>query len=620
MNNKNHSRRWLWTLLLLFPLSAVRADIADDIGFTALQAELAGSLPDGADTAVMHIEAGAPFFPDSSHSSFTGKTLVNLGQASSSPHSGHATTVGRLFYGSPDSLLSSVTDIGVYDVSSFIFDFLKFNSTPSRAPQVSSRRVANHSWVGGHFVDGANQPAPAATSSMLRRLDWLIARDEFIHVTAPNNGSAGPRPLLTTAYNVIVAGKSNADHLATTTDIDSIYEGQRPAVHLVVPYAVTSSSAPLTASAATLLVDAARDNPSWSAGSTSNRHGETIYNAARSEVIKAVLMAGASRSTVNSTAQGDVRGYRDTVANRTDNGLDWRYGAGQLDIASSYQILAAGEGQTLQAGGGLQSPRGFAYQGSFGGAGGSDTVLEYSLPAAASPQLLAVSLVWNLAVAGPSPGSLSFDDSAQRYDLNLSLLDVTAGGNAVVASSNSASDNSENLWLTIEPGRDYRLRAEASGAAFDSDYAIAWRASDFIDSDGDGQPNHLDTDPSDGCVPEVFVAACDSDSDGDGLSDYSEGEMLDSDGDGLADYLESNIADDDGDGLPNHLESNSSDGDGDGAADQFDIWNDNRCLPDAELCEVEIPLFPAPLQIVLWGLLLAIVRLFARRGHHLSCR
>ena len=70
--------------------------------------------------------------------------------------------------------------------------------------------------------------------------------------------------------------------------------------------------------------------------STTNRNGNTIYNAERSEVVKAALMAGASRSAIS--------GY---TAN-TDNGLNNVYGAGQLNIYNSYHIIAAGEQNSLR--------------------------------------------------------------------------------------------------------------------------------------------------------------------------------------------------------------------------------------------------------------------------------
>jgi YVTN family beta-propeller protein len=86
---------------------------------------------------------------------------------------------------------------------------------------------------------------------------------------------------------------------------------------------------------------------------------------------------------------------------------------------------------------------------------------------------------------------------------------------------------------------------------------------DFDDDDNDGTPNISDPAPADPCAPTAFVSACAQDSDGDGTSDFNEGEIADGDADGSPDYTESSIAD----------------ADLDGVADQFDAANANACVP-----------------------------------------
>jgi len=63
-----------------------------------------------------------------------------------------------------------------------------------------------------------------------------------------------------------------------------------------------------------------------------------------------INMAGADRVTRNSTT-ADLGRYRDTEANQTANGLDRRYGAGQLNIQNSYHIITAGEQNSAEDGG-----------------------------------------------------------------------------------------------------------------------------------------------------------------------------------------------------------------------------------------------------------------------------
>jgi hypothetical protein len=103
----------------------------------------------------------------------------------------------------------------------------------------------------------------------------------------------------------------------------------------------------MVSAAAAMLVQLGNGNSALSTDpvslSTTNRQGNLIRNAERVEVIKAALMAGALRSTSGNVAAPDITDYRATVGNQTSNGLDRRFGAGQLNIANSYHIIAAGE-------------------------------------------------------------------------------------------------------------------------------------------------------------------------------------------------------------------------------------------------------------------------------------
>jgi len=97
----------------------------------------------------------------------------------------------------------------------------------------------------------------------------------------------------------------------------------------------------MVASAAALLLQAG-DNAGLSNGTINlERRGTTIHHAQTSEVIKSVLMAGADR-------YGMAQAY--TID--SSNNLDSHYGAGQLNIFNSYNILAAGERNSSQDGGG----------------------------------------------------------------------------------------------------------------------------------------------------------------------------------------------------------------------------------------------------------------------------
>jgi hypothetical protein len=111
-----------------------------------------------------------------------------------------------------------------------------------------------------------------------------------------------------------------------------------------------------------------------------------------------------------------------------------------------------------------------------------------------------------------------------------------------------------------------------------------------FDSDGDGTLNVDDPAINDPCIPTAFVAVCFQDTDGDGISDFDEGEGVDSDGDGLFDFEESSIIDSDGDTVAN----------------QYDATNNDSCLPDPMFCPPAVPAGSAPGQILLALLLISV--------------
>ena len=166
-----------------------------------------------------------------------------------------------------------------------------------------------------------------------------------------------------------------------TTPTTPYASGSRTRPDLVAPAGATSWATPMVSSAAALLVETGHKGGTTlstdpSVKSTTNRNGDTIYNAERSEVVKAALMAGASRKSPNLTNSVTPNGY---VVN-TDNGLNNIYGAGQLNIFNSYHLIAAGEQNSREdfaSGNGEIMARGFDYDPQFGGLGGSNRTGSY---------------------------------------------------------------------------------------------------------------------------------------------------------------------------------------------------------------------------------------------------
>ncbi|MEE3240764.1 MAG: hypothetical protein VX231_07345 [Pseudomonadota bacterium] len=587
-------------VLAFFPLvvsNIVLADFRDDVGYTSLVNQLgSGVIIDGSSVAVLQVEAGEAYFPDTADAEFLSsnipKTFVNLDVNIDNAQSSHATSVGYNFYGNSSSLTPEVNDIGIYSADAFLSEALKNTGSNFGIPFDSQRRVVNHSWVGGFYSLSNGDNDFNNTSKALKRLDWLIDHDDSIQVVGTNNGSSS-QPLLASALNVITVGRTDGNHADTTVPVDSFYDSARPAIHLVAPQTTVSTASASVASAAVLLIEVGGQNPNWSSTFTTNRAGSIIYNAQRSETIKALLMAGASRLTINSVANGDIDDYRQDNALQTDNGLDWRYGAGQLNVQHSYQILSAAEQASQQDGGGLQvQTTGFDFDPAFGGSNGSNSVADYDLGQLDTDGFLVASLVWNADITGPlSANSSRFYYNASLEQFKLSLLMVASNGTESLVTEVIGTDsNTQNIWLAVHQGVHYKLRVEPLSGPFNHGYALAWQLRPFDDYDQDGSFDHQDSDVRDPCLPNVFTAPCSQDTDLDGLSDFAEGELTDGDSDGLLDYLESNIIDSDGDGYKDHEDPN----------------NQDPCLPDASLCSVTIPVI-IPIYYYILGLLLLII-------------
>jgi len=514
----------LFLLITSFVSSPASAGLKDDIGHTELQAELGENLPDGSGVSVLQVEAPSlgSWMPDTGHVEFTGKTIIDI--TGDDGISGHATSVGRYFYGNASSLAPGVTDIAVFEANHFIQNgFLRFNYYGFQ-PDQSTSRVANHSWV--------STLPPTFSGEILRRLDWVVMGDEFIQVAALNNGST-QKELLSNAFNVIAVGRTDANHPRGSAFVDDTYTSGRTRPDLVVPKTSTSGATPVISSAVALLVELGHENPMFSSDpvieSTTNRNGDTIYNAERAEVIKAALMAGADRATEN-TEPGDIVDYRQEAPDRTDNGLDRRYGAGQLNIYNAYQIISSGEQNSMEDDSGEQGLIGYAgfdYDPSFGGAGGSNTVASYYFTADSEHTVLCVSLVWNLRIAG-GLYLWAFDGTATLYDLDIRLYDMTEGG-LEIASSKSLIDNTENLFVPLTSGHDYLIQlAPGQGQGdFEWDYGLAWQVkagNGVVDSDGD-----TISDDVDNCLLTPNADQLDTDADGYGNAcdcDFNNDDMV----------------------------------------------------------------------------------------------
>lgn len=508
------------------------ADLKSDIGYTRLQAELNSQRltpPDGSGIQVLLAEACGnlvdddndpetppiclAWLPNLLDNQFQGKILNDISLSTTGLFSSHATGVARLFFGNSSSIAPGIDRVDAYFTDHWLEEGYLQTEKPALLPTISSNRIANHSWVG---TVGTTPEEQLNTRNILRRVDWLIERDEFIQVVGLTNSSQN-QALLSSAFNVVSVGRSDGLHGQGTVAVDSIYRVGRARPDLVAPLSTTSSATPVISAAAALLVETGHSDASLSTdlhiSSTFNRAGDTIYNAERSEVIKAVLMAGADRTA----STNKITDYRSTASTQTTNGLDSRFGAGQVNIANSYHILIAGEQNSVedaQSGVGSIHPSGFDYDPLFGGAT-SHSEASYKFSTGSEKESFYVSLVWNISIKEGQNGG--FDGTAHLYDLNLNLIDIT-GNPTLVASSSSDNENTENLWAALNSNHDYILKVVTgpNQTAFDWDYAIAWRRE--ADTDHDGIANLRDN-----CI--LVANADQKDTDGDGFGNPCDGDL-----------------------------------------------------------------------------------------------
>ena len=489
-------------LWIMFSAAASFADpytaLKADIGYIRLKEFLADQLPSGSGIPVSQIEAASSghWLPDPDNSEFSGKTIFNL--SSDSGVSSHATTVGRLFYGNTNAMAPGVDAIAAYEANDWaLYRVLKY--VDGWQPAAGPSRVANHSWIGSS--------SSAVAGNILRRIDWLVDVDEFIQAAAVGGSSQ----LMGSAFNVIAVGRTDAYNAYGTAATDAVYVAGRTRPDVVSPNYWLSEATPVVASAATLLVDAGSD-PILStdpvATFKTNRSGVRIYNAQRAEVVKAALMAGADRYTRNTYTTANITDFRKDEVNRTANGLDRRFGAGQVNVENSYWIIATGEQNSIEDdpdGGGFIGFEGFDYDPAFGGLDGSNPGATYDFTSDGAHLLLTASLVWHLRIDGGT--KYSFDGTATLYNLDLRLFDMTDGSE--VAASLSTIDNTENLFFTLKPNRQYRLQVDTGDgqADFKWDYALAWQMAPDADAD-------MVADRLDNCSKTANSAQVDTDGDG----------------------------------------------------------------------------------------------------------
>ncbi len=414
---------------LLWGLTALnQPDWHAEVGYTQLVDEF-GVVADGSGISVALVEGSADgkFMPDVANGQFTDKVITQQSPGDATP-SGHATGMAATFFGNTSSLTPGVTEISCFNFADWIGLRLGFGTQLD--PVALDFAVSNHSYIGAGLGE-------AEATNILQRVDFSVEQSGMTAVVGINNGSGNPQPqLLSHCYNVIAVGKTDGNHSSGTT---TFYGEGRSKPEIVAPAGTTSAATAMISSGATLLYHAADDS-----------------QATRPEVLKAILLAGATKSEFDAWERTPTQP------------LDLVFGAGELNVYHSYRILAGGEFPGVNEAPPIAPPDGWHYNAA--AEAGEAIYYEIDLPHGGSE--LSVILCWNIDVID-ADSTERFRPSTILADMDLRLYDSTHGFlETPVDSSLATVGNVEHLYqASLNPGR-YTLEVRSD---INHDYGIAWR-------------------------------------------------------------------------------------------------------------------------------------------------
>ncbi len=482
-------------------------DLLEQVDYPALVTLLGDNLPLGENVPIAQVEAGegaAPNFrylPNPAFGFFTGINLIDATGCGTTANlscdpSGHATNVvGNVYYGSVNSQAPGVDTVTIYEANDWLNNVLNRGQPGAPAPDPHDFRVENSSWAGAF-------PNDADNIDVLERFDYLIDNNNITAVVGIAGGLNVPK-LLAHSYNAIAVGVSNGNNGENLSL--PFYGGGRSKPDIVGPgdgNILPSTTTAMVSSSATLLHDAAQSLP------IAER-----TPAATSEVMKAVLLAGATK--------GEFSGASPAWNRTSTNPLDGRFGAGELNILNSYLVQLGGQ----NAGSSTQPAAPVSIDGWDYGISTDETPLYYNfeVPVGSTATELSIILAWNAEVTDSVPGG-NFTGVVSLDDLNLRLYDSsTAFLGTEIDSSVSTVDNVEHIYQTnLSPGT-YTLELTNLTSSGSRDFGLAWRMETLLDVVSADFNEDIKTDGADfltwqsgyGALTGAAHAGGDADGDGD---------------------------------------------------------------------------------------------------------
>ena len=424
--------------------SPVLAGWREEIGLSRLQARLGESMPTGESIGVSQVEMSVDdgdYIPYRSNAYFAGRS-INFRRVSGG-FSSNSTVVGQHYFGGGSSPACGIRSANIYEANAWVNQILRVSSNAE--PVFETDRVQNHSWVG-------TLGSVAMDTDALRRVDYMVQRDGVLVAAGLNNGSdtAVPR-LVCSAYNVVSVGLTNANASRGATTIDG---GGRVKPDLVAPLSATSWATPVVAASGALLLEGCDAMKALAALPGLQQR------PARTLLVKALLMGGATKDEWPDWRKGFACPCTDGSVP-----LDYRYGAGELNIDNSYRILAAGECNASESG--TVPLTGWDYEAL--PAGGSRRYY-FEIPRGCQARQISILAVWNRRVEVASSLPLRFSSVLPNIDLRLYAVNGSTR-QALVDASISRVDNVEHIYLRgLAPGR-YELEVLTDRA---SEYCLTW--------------------------------------------------------------------------------------------------------------------------------------------------
>ncbi|MDG2472664.1 MAG: hypothetical protein P8M71_06060 [Pseudomonadales bacterium] len=483
----------------------------EDVGYTQLHDRLGENTPTGRGITVSAYEPEWDAIGEKNSNSPKGWTpalaeennhvnLIEMYQGAplsikSGNTSSHAAAVSRFMFGKEYGVSQGLEAIKFHLLQDYA-SYLLYPRTFYQATNTFYRDAVFESTVNNFSAIGNFGPS---NNDLLRRFDWATAREDAVNlISSGNNENTVAAPIFSSSLNGIYVGLTGGHHSRFT---NNYHYGIQSRPDIVAPNVNTSRGTGTITGITAVLMETASATELSELGVT--QANTLIRNAERSETMKAILMAGADRTTTNSRENAfprekdglrkkdkdgknlpwyiaDISDYKENDYFKTANGLDTRYGAGQANVETSYDMLMGTEQASLEDNGEQSvSLLGFDYDESFGlgikDQQANDTAT-YVLPTLEQDADIAITLAWNADIASNN----GVFNAVAVYDLDLWLYQVIDNEETLIASSTSDTSNTENIWTSLEAGGDYFFRVDTTKnlVALLWDYAIAWRVTE----------------------------------------------------------------------------------------------------------------------------------------------